>query len=931
MRKWLLALLFALAGGVLQTSAQTQTTLTGTITDPNGVPYSGARVTVSLVAGGPGTPTYTPCNNPNAGCQFVLPGPTTANAAGAFGITEWATSSILPAGSTYTIGVDETGVPLPFGTGAQRCQITGVTFAGSTFDVSGALSAACPALTLPFGAGGGSVLSVGSGNLPPLFTTTVTNPTTNPVINYFLSNAPAETEYGNPTNSPAPPFFFPIPSGGCNSGVTGITASYEVQASDACHQIDLTGVSAGQTVTLPQPGSNGVVPFVNNTFSFCGAVTTCTTGTPLAVAAGNSIVLMGLSYDGTGVLTPPSDSVGDVFVPIGPLLSYPCLSFNCSAGTWWVAHSAGGGAVTFTSNSTVAPVELEVGVIQYANVLALDQNASQTGGIGVPITSPAVNTVYPTEVLVASIQNVCGVGDAPGSGYILRNASGDPDLMMNDRVVGVTGNYVGNLAANCPGGGASWGAQVSTFAVNGAAPQFENGFWIWISNHSTQPWTVTALSSDIIACDGTSSASTTIPAGSGIWFMSDGTNWRTACGQAAGGGPGTGTQFALADWATTSTLGSIVGAVTGDSVIANNAAAPAFAPPGVPGSTVTASPYPVQCDSATTLLDRRTEISFQMGASAITMPDPTDSGCGQNFVVGLLDDNAGTLTVTRETAATFTVFNGSTATDGATSFTLSSGEYATLNSPDNANWTVRIVAGGGGGGGTIGGTTSATFIPFTTSADTLADSAFSYLTTGCPDGLSDICQTATDGSGNEVQVGTGSVLVADATPKLCQMFSDGIECSQGTPTSPSSPAFFIGETDFAMVDGSGYQTVNLTNSGGLSLGSNGDVGGILELFDGGASGSVALLTGGYAGTDPEYADDQFRWGESSDRHRRHHAHRSDGHAHSGRRHRELYLRGHVYESSGMPGAGSDHHRLAADRDGDEYHLDGHHHRGHRSA
>jgi len=127
--------------------AQTLTTVTGTITDPNGLPYSGARVSATLVPGGSGTPTYTPCHNPQAGCQIVPSGPVTASVSGAFTMNLWATGSILPAGSTYTFNVQETGVLPPFGTGAQVCSISGVTFTGATIDLSAQLSAACPALT----------------------------------------------------------------------------------------------------------------------------------------------------------------------------------------------------------------------------------------------------------------------------------------------------------------------------------------------------------------------------------------------------------------------------------------------------------------------------------------------------------------------------------------------------------------------------------------------------------------------------------------------------------------------------------------------------------------------------------------------------------------------------------------------------------------
>jgi hypothetical protein len=55
-----------------------------------------------------------------------------------------------------------------------------------------------------------------------------------------------------------------------------------------------------------------------------------------------------------------------------------------------------------------------------------------------------------------------------------------------------------------------------------------------------------------------------------------------------------------------------------------------------------------------------------------------------------MDDGAGTLTFTRTSPDTFSIFNGTTNTDGATSFTLSNGQFATLNQAASGIWEVRI-------------------------------------------------------------------------------------------------------------------------------------------------------------------------------------------------------------------------------------------------
>lgn len=188
----------------------------------------------------------------------------------------------------------------------------------------------------------------------------------------------------------------------------------------------------------------------------------------------------------------------------------------------------------------------------------------------------------------------------------------------------------------------------------------------------------------------------------------------------------------------TSTPAQVVGGVTGTSLVATNAADPAFATPGIidgnGGAVVTSTPYVIACDSATTLLDRSTTLRFQSGASVVTAPLHTASGCGSGMAFVLLDDGAGTLTVNRTSADTFSVFNGSTNTDGATSFTLTNGQYATLNNGSGAIWEVRIVNGGQGTvtsiattspitGGTITSTGTIACATCVTSASSLTSTA----------------------------------------------------------------------------------------------------------------------------------------------------------------------------------------------------------------
>ena len=54
---------------------------------------------------------------------------------------------------------------------------------------------------------GSGVTSFSSGNLSPLFTTSVTNPTTTPALSFSLSSAAANTYFGNATGSSTAPSY----------------------------------------------------------------------------------------------------------------------------------------------------------------------------------------------------------------------------------------------------------------------------------------------------------------------------------------------------------------------------------------------------------------------------------------------------------------------------------------------------------------------------------------------------------------------------------------------------------------------------------------------------------------------------------------------------------------------------------------------------
>lgn len=116
------------------------TTVTGTVTDPNGLPYANATVS-AVLTGATGGP-WTLNGRPYAGQISNTP----ANANGTFNMQMGSNTSITPGGSQWLFTVNETGVQPPLGTGPQTFQVA-ITITGSTQDVSAALTAAAPKLT----------------------------------------------------------------------------------------------------------------------------------------------------------------------------------------------------------------------------------------------------------------------------------------------------------------------------------------------------------------------------------------------------------------------------------------------------------------------------------------------------------------------------------------------------------------------------------------------------------------------------------------------------------------------------------------------------------------------------------------------------------------------------------------------------------------
>lgn len=184
-----IATLFLLAGLALPAYSQVKTVVSGTVVDPNGVPYANGTVETLLIPTG-GTPTVNgkliDGHNP----------PAALDGNGHFSVSLFCNTAaggcdaISPSATRWQFQITNPGAQPPVGFGPVSFTVT-INVTGATQDVSAALNAAAPVLLRQTGGGGGGVSSV-SGTPGQI---SVVNGTTTPVISIInpvgLNNASA--------------------------------------------------------------------------------------------------------------------------------------------------------------------------------------------------------------------------------------------------------------------------------------------------------------------------------------------------------------------------------------------------------------------------------------------------------------------------------------------------------------------------------------------------------------------------------------------------------------------------------------------------------------------------------------------------------------------------------------------------------------------
>lgn len=235
-----------------------------------------------------------------------------------------------------------------------------------------------------------TVTTFSAGNLSPLFTTSVANPTTSPALSFSLTNAANNTVFGNFSGGSAAPSYYTLAAG------TGLSLT-----------------PSGSTVTLANTGVTQIVAGTDVTISPIG---------------------------GTGVVTvnatPTSIPVTSVFGRTGAVVAtsgdYTCSQVtSCPTGaitslTGVVTASGPGAAATTIANSGVTPGS-------YTNAsITVEADGRLTAASSGTVTPQFSTQTTPSRVFGTTYQNT-GTTPVYVTGYgTLTTGSGDSTISCND-------------------------------------------------------------------------------------------------------------------------------------------------------------------------------------------------------------------------------------------------------------------------------------------------------------------------------------------------------------------------------------------------------------------------------------------------------------------------------------------------------------------
>lgn len=190
-----------------------------------------------------------------------------------------------------------------------------------------------------------TVTTLSAGNLSPLFTTSVANPTTSPALSFSLTAAATNTVFGNFTAGTAAPSYWTLAAG---TGLSLTPAGSTVTLANT----GVTQILAGTGVTISPSGGTGAVT-VNATATSI-PVTSVFTRTGAVVAAAGDYTCSQVTSCPTGAIT----SLTGAVTATGPGAAAATIANSgVTAGSYTLASVTVGadGRVTAASTGSVTP------------------------------------------------------------------------------------------------------------------------------------------------------------------------------------------------------------------------------------------------------------------------------------------------------------------------------------------------------------------------------------------------------------------------------------------------------------------------------------------------------------------------------------------------------------------------------------------------
>ena len=338
---------------------------------------SAQSMNVTVQPNGSGTGTF---NNPQISYYLAATGQTwdfrnatvylpTSFTSGVSQIIAGTNVTISPSGGTGAVTINATGgggtigSSILYGNGSggfSNVTIgTGLTFSGGT---------------LASTASGGTVTSFSAGTLTPLFTTSVANVSTTPALTFSLSNAAANTIFGNNTGSSAAPAFYTI-------------SSYLDTFGSAQGSILYRGASGWVVLA---PGTSGYVLQTN------GASTNPSWAAVASGAAGaNPSASVGLTaVNGTATTFLRSDGAPALSQAIVPTWTglhtfTGGITFGSSTGS----VQATSGVLSVISNTGTGSNVLATSPTLVTPILGTPQSVTLTNATGLPLSTGVTGTL----------------------------------------------------------------------------------------------------------------------------------------------------------------------------------------------------------------------------------------------------------------------------------------------------------------------------------------------------------------------------------------------------------------------------------------------------------------------------------------------------------------------------------------------------------